>query len=189
MNLPADATVIELGAGCALPSLALAGTGRRVIATDASPSVLSNIEHNAAENQVELEVVRYDWGDTLPASLEQALEASAPVHIIGSDLCYAGPGPQAALSAALKDNLTRHSPEITLAIMHRPHHADAFPEFQGKLHECGLEACEFKPKNDLGQSLWCQLTAGGKRSWPEMALFYWTVVRPTRFYRILKERS
>jgi predicted nicotinamide N-methyase len=55
------ARVIEIGCGLALPSLAAAATGGRVVASDWSPEALSLVRVNAARNDVAVDVVDLDW--------------------------------------------------------------------------------------------------------------------------------
>src|SRR5947209_7220355 len=61
------ARVVELGCGLGLPSLAAAGAGGRVLATDWAPAALDLLRDNAARNGVEVEVARVDWRE--PAAL------------------------------------------------------------------------------------------------------------------------
>jgi predicted nicotinamide N-methyase len=53
---------VELGCGLALPSIAAALGGARVLATDWSPDALAYAERNARANGAELETVRVAWG-------------------------------------------------------------------------------------------------------------------------------
>jgi predicted nicotinamide N-methyase len=55
------ARVIEIGCGLALPSLAAAAAGGRVVASDWSPEALSLVKVNAERNDVVVEVVDLDW--------------------------------------------------------------------------------------------------------------------------------
>ena len=57
------ARVIELGCGLALPSLAAAAAGGRVVASDWSDEALGRVQANAERNGLEVETVRLDWFD------------------------------------------------------------------------------------------------------------------------------
>ena len=156
--------MVKLGAGCGLPSIALAKTGRRIVATDAAdPDVLSNLRHNAHTNSAEVEVLRYQWGSPLPAELRRALK-NKQVHMLGSDLIYGGPGAQRLLTAALRDIFEVCEPRVVLACMERPHHRDALEGQVGELAAIGLECREFVPKNDAGSWMVPQLLAGSHRT-------------------------
>jgi predicted nicotinamide N-methyase len=54
-------SVVELGCGLALPSIAAALAGARVLATDWSPDALAYAERNARANGAELETARVAW--------------------------------------------------------------------------------------------------------------------------------
>ena len=89
-------SVLELGAGCGVPALAVAVADprpNRVYVTDLNPVSVDNIEHNIKLNKLEnSEALRMDWQDksTWP---EEQLEC-----VIGSDLIY-----QASLVPLLMD--------------------------------------------------------------------------------------
>ena len=55
--------VVELGCGLALPAIAAALGGARVLATDWSPDALAYAERNAGANGAELETLRVAWAD------------------------------------------------------------------------------------------------------------------------------
>jgi predicted nicotinamide N-methyase len=55
------ARVIEIGCGLALPSVAAAAAGGRVVASDWSPEALSVVALNAGRNDVAVETVELDW--------------------------------------------------------------------------------------------------------------------------------
>lgn len=59
--------VVELGCGLALPSIAAARAGARVLATDACEEGLALAGRNARANGVEIETARVDWAE--PAEL------------------------------------------------------------------------------------------------------------------------
>ena len=54
-------TVLELGCGLALPSLAASLSGATVLATDWAEDALALLRRNAARNGARLEVARVDW--------------------------------------------------------------------------------------------------------------------------------
>jgi predicted nicotinamide N-methyase len=56
-------TVLELGCGLALPSIAAALGGARVLATDWSPDALAFVRRNAERNGAELETLLVSWAD------------------------------------------------------------------------------------------------------------------------------
>ena len=57
------ARVIELGCGLALPSLAAAAAGGRVVASDWSGEALNHVRANAELNELEVETLLLDWFD------------------------------------------------------------------------------------------------------------------------------
>jgi predicted nicotinamide N-methyase len=71
-------SVLEIGCGLALPSLALAKAGFRVTASDFHPDVKAFLEANCQHNAVEVGYLPLDW---------KARSPGAQV-IIGSDLVY-----------------------------------------------------------------------------------------------------
>jgi predicted nicotinamide N-methyase len=64
---PAGLRVVELGCGLALPSLAAALAGARVLATDWSPDAIALVQENARRNGVEVDAAVVRWSD--PARL------------------------------------------------------------------------------------------------------------------------
>jgi len=58
---PAGARVVELGCGLALPSLAAARAGARVLATDVAPEAVAFAAHTLALDGQEGEVAAIDW--------------------------------------------------------------------------------------------------------------------------------
>jgi len=60
------ARTLELGCGLALPSIAAALSGGRVLATDWSPDALELAGLNAARNGVSLELMRCSWAEPGP---------------------------------------------------------------------------------------------------------------------------
>ena len=82
-----DASVLELGAGCGVPGLAVAMAKphpRHVYVTDLNPQTVDNVKHNIALNNLEnlSSAIRIDWEDksTWPS---ESLD-----YVIGSDLIY-----------------------------------------------------------------------------------------------------
>ncbi|MFR9805496.1 class I SAM-dependent methyltransferase [Pseudonocardia sp. RS010] len=77
------ARVLELGCGLALPSLAAAQGGARVLATDQAPGALAFAAHNARRNRIRLEVAQCDWSDPWSAI------AGAPWDLVlAADVLY-----------------------------------------------------------------------------------------------------
>jgi predicted nicotinamide N-methyase len=58
--------VVELGCGLALPSLAAALGGARVLATDWSPDAIALARENALRNELELETAVVRWSEPEP---------------------------------------------------------------------------------------------------------------------------
>jgi len=91
-----DATVVELGCGCAVPGLAAALHGRpkAVHLTDLNPETLANAQENVQLNKehflvpdtaTRVHVTAMDWGDksSYPAGAVGAVDV-----VLGSDLVY-----------------------------------------------------------------------------------------------------
>jgi predicted nicotinamide N-methyase len=77
------ARTLELGCGLALPSIAAARAGGRVLATDWSPDAVAAAAANARRNGVELETLVCDWSSPAP------LLARAPFDLVlASDVLY-----------------------------------------------------------------------------------------------------
>jgi predicted nicotinamide N-methyase len=77
------ARTLELGCGLALPSIAAARAGGRVLATDWSPDAVSAAAHNAARNDAEIETLVCDW-----AAPEALLELAPFQLVLASDVLY-----------------------------------------------------------------------------------------------------
>ncbi len=78
-----DLRVVELGCGLALPSIAAARAGARVLATDVCEEALALADRNARANGVELETARVDWAE--PAELVRR----APFDLVlAADVLY-----------------------------------------------------------------------------------------------------
>ena len=77
------ARTLELGCGLALPSMAAARAGGRVLATDWSPDAIALARSNAERNEVELETLVCDW------VCADALAERAPWDLVlASDVLY-----------------------------------------------------------------------------------------------------
>jgi predicted nicotinamide N-methyase len=103
--------VLELGCGgLALPSIAAALAGGRVVATDWSPEALSLAVENAARNGAAVEVLECDWGRP------GAVLARAPWDLVlAADVLY-----ERRHVPALLELLPRLSEEVWLADPNRP---------------------------------------------------------------------
>jgi predicted nicotinamide N-methyase len=76
-------SVVELGCGLGLPSLAAARAAADVLATDEDADALELVERNARENRLRLETARVDWFE--PGELI----GRAPFDLVlGADLLY-----------------------------------------------------------------------------------------------------
>jgi predicted nicotinamide N-methyase len=77
------ATVLELGCGLGLPSIAAALAGGRVLATDWSPDAVQATAANAASNGAAIETAQVAW------SAPEALVERAPWrYVLASDVLY-----------------------------------------------------------------------------------------------------
>jgi len=61
------ASVLELGCGLGLPSLAAAAAGGRVVASDWSVAALELVSSNAERNEVEVDTLELDWFSPPPS--------------------------------------------------------------------------------------------------------------------------
>jgi predicted nicotinamide N-methyase len=77
------ASVLELGCGLGLPSIAAALAGGRVLATDWSPEAVHATAENARRNGVELEAAVVAWG-----APEPLLERAPWRWVLASDVLY-----------------------------------------------------------------------------------------------------
>lgn len=75
--------VLELGCGLALPSLAAAAAGARVLATDSSPDAVAFAAHNLALNELEGEVAVADW-----RSAEALVDGGPWDLVLAADVLY-----------------------------------------------------------------------------------------------------
>jgi predicted nicotinamide N-methyase len=84
-------TVVELGAGCGVPGLALArhGAPKHLIVTDLNPTTVENLQYNVDLNEMTnmASASTIDWDDesTWPSSMSSPHEVDV---VIGSDLIY-----------------------------------------------------------------------------------------------------
>ena len=106
----AGLTVVELGCGLALPSIAAALGGARALATDWSSEALAYAERNARDNGAELETARVAWANP------DALVARAPFDLVlAADVLY-----EARNAPQLSELLPRLGSEVQLADPGRP---------------------------------------------------------------------
>jgi predicted nicotinamide N-methyase len=77
------ASVLELGCGLGLPSIAAALAGGRVLATDWSPDAVRVTAANAASNEVSLETAQVAW-----ATPDAIVERAPWGYVIASDVLY-----------------------------------------------------------------------------------------------------
>ena len=77
-------SVVELGCGLGVPSIAAARSGAKVLATDAAPHALALVELNAHANDVAMETLQVDWLTPV------ALVDRAPFDLVlAADVLYA----------------------------------------------------------------------------------------------------
>jgi predicted nicotinamide N-methyase len=113
-------SVLELGCGLALPSIAAAVAGARVLATDWSPEAIVVAAENARRNGLEVETARCSWAD--PAQLV----ARAPWDVVlAADVLYEGR--DVPLLLELLPRLVDGRGEVLVADPRRPR-LDAFLE-------------------------------------------------------------
>jgi predicted nicotinamide N-methyase len=77
------ASVLELGCGLGLPSIAAALAGGRVLATDWSPDAVRATAANAALNDVQVETMQVAW-----AAPDALVERAPWRYVIASDVLY-----------------------------------------------------------------------------------------------------
>lgn len=80
---PPGTRVLELGCGLALPSVAAARAGARVVATDGMPEAAIFAAHNLALNEVEADVVPGDWRE-----IAERLAAEPFPLVLAADVLY-----------------------------------------------------------------------------------------------------
>jgi predicted nicotinamide N-methyase len=104
-------TVVELGCGLALPSLAAALGGAKVLATDWSKDAIDLAHENARRNEVELETAVVRWSDP-----ETLLERAPWDLVLAADVLY-----ERRNGDELLKLLPQLGAEILLADPGRPH--------------------------------------------------------------------
>ncbi len=113
--------VVELGCGLAVPSIAAARAGAKVLATDACAEPLALVARNARANDVSIETAQVEWADP------DELVGRGPFDLVlATDVLYERPSVALLLSL-----LPRLAPEAWLAEPGRPA-ADAFFEEAGR---------------------------------------------------------
>jgi predicted nicotinamide N-methyase len=114
-------TVVELGCGLAVPSIAAARAGARVLATDACAEALELAELSARENGLVIETAVADW-----AAPDALVECGPFDLVLASDVLYDRPA-----VAAQRSLLPRLGPRAWIADPGRPA-AEAFTVEAGK---------------------------------------------------------
>jgi predicted nicotinamide N-methyase len=109
--------VVELGCGLAIPSIAAARAGAKVIATDGDIDALGLVARNAEANGVEVETAAVDWADP-----DDLVERGPFDLVLASDILYERP-----CVAMLLSLMPRLAPVGWVADPGRPA-ADAFFE-------------------------------------------------------------
>jgi predicted nicotinamide N-methyase len=121
----AGSRVLELGCGLALPSIAAALAGARVLATDWSPEAVALASWNARRNGVQISTAVADWGDP------SRLRLGAPWDVVlAADVLYERRNVDVLLG--LVPGLVDGTGEVLLADPGRPA-AASFLERAGEL--------------------------------------------------------
>lgn len=102
--------VVELGCGLAVPSIAAARAGARVLATDACREALTLVARNAHANDVQVETQVVDW-----AKPDELVSRGPFDLVLAADVVY-----ERASVAPLLSLLPRLAPEAWLADPGRP---------------------------------------------------------------------
>ena len=119
----AGRTVLELGCGLGLPSLAAALRGADALATDWAESAIELLRDNAERNGAPLRVARVRW--TEPAVL---LRAAPWDLVLGADLLY-----EARNADQLAELLPLLGADVLLAEPGRPYTKDFLERFGAEL--------------------------------------------------------
>lgn len=117
---PAGRRVLELGCGLALPSIAAALAGARVLATDWAPDAIALVTENARRNGAEVETALASW-----AHPEQIVARGPFDLVLAADVLY-----ERRDVRLLLDLLAGLACEVLLADPSRPA-ADEFLELAG----------------------------------------------------------
>jgi len=121
-------SVLELGGGCGLVTIALASLGADVVYTDGDPAALRTAERNAAQARARyskewgsVKFAQFNWDDTVvPQRL--AREHGPFEFVVGSDLLYGDRAPPGALVdalVALAQEPGSMSAQVILAVKNR----------------------------------------------------------------------
>ena len=103
--------MVELGCGLALPSLAAALVGARVLATDWSPDAIAVLELNASRNSVSVESALVSWAEPEPLVSREPWDL-----VLAADVLYERRNVDELLAL-----LPRLGGEVLLADPGRPH--------------------------------------------------------------------
>ena len=140
--------VLELGCGLALPSLAAALGGARVLATDWSPDAVSLAARNARRNGLELETAVVPWASA------HTLAARGPWDVVlAADVLYEPRNADQLL--ALLPRLVGPTGEVVVADPGRPP-AAAFLERAAPAWRIETVAVSAKPRVSLHSLAWAQ---------------------------------
>lgn len=105
--------VIELGCGLAVPSIAAARAGAKVLATDADPEAIELVGRNAELNGLEIDAAVVDW--TSAAATDELASRAQFDLVLAADVLYERPTVARMLSL-----LPRLAPAAWLADPSRP---------------------------------------------------------------------
>jgi predicted nicotinamide N-methyase len=115
--------VLELGCGLGLPSLAAAGRGASVLATDWAEDAIDLLNRNAERNGLFLQAARLRWSEP-----EAMLRAAPWDLVLGADLLY-----EARNAEQLESLLPELGGEVLLAEPGRPYAKDFLEGFGAEL--------------------------------------------------------
>ena len=132
-------TVVELGAGAALPSLVAAKCGaRRVVATDfPDERMVGNMRRNVAENKcgAVVSVVGLKWGESL-ADVHAALGAPFPDLVMMADTLWMAKAHDALLATC--DALVGPRTKLVVAFLHHDVDGSTASSFLTRLEALGF---------------------------------------------------